>query len=82
MGTWFEITSGRWAIAGFVGMLVLAIAASALVVGPNIDKIFADVADDHCPRFANGEPDREDSDCHSNWGVNHVEAWDRAHPSP
>ena len=84
MGTWSEITSGRWSIAAFVGAVVLLIAAYAFVVGPTIDQIFADVADDHCPRYANGEPDRSDSDCHSGGlgGPSYVEEWDRLHSSP
>lgn len=40
------------------------------------------VADDWRERQDSGEPVRTDPDCHSNWGVNHVEAWDREHPAP
>ena len=56
------------------GRLVLAL--------PAYHGIMQNVADDWCERQDSGEPVRTDPDCHSNWGVNHVEAWDREHPAP
>ena len=74
----------RWARAGLVAAFFFGLAIAGLwhVTSPILDEVFRDVANDHCRRFASGEPDRGDPDCHSNWGTNNVEEWDRAHPEP
>lgn len=70
----------RWAAAGVVTWLLLAVVWFYAL--PTYRGIMQNVADDRCERQGTGEPVRTDPDCHSNWGVNHVEGWDRAHPAP
>jgi hypothetical protein len=69
----------RWTAAAVVATLLVAVFFYAL---PAYQRIMQNVADDWCERQESGEPVRTDPDCHSNWGVDHVEAWDREHPAP
>jgi hypothetical protein len=70
----------RWAAAGVIAALLLAVGWFYAL--PAYQGIMQNVADDWCERQDSGEPVRTDPDCHSNWGVNHVEAWDREYPAP
>jgi hypothetical protein len=82
MGTRFKMTRGHWAIVGFVGAVGLI--TVLVFLGPIVSAVYTNVSDDHCARLASGEPVRNDPDCQNDpWsGVNHIEVWDREHPSP
>lgn len=76
---------GRWILVGVVApvLFVVMIITLAPVVADYFG-LYDNASDDHCERSASGDPNRDDPDCRNDpWtGVNHVEEWDRAHPSP
>ena len=73
----------RWLPTVLAGIVVGA-SVYLFWLAPTIEGIFNNVSDDWCQRASSGEPVRTDPDCQSDtWsGVNHIEEWDRLHPSP
>ena len=76
------MTRGHLAIVAFGAAVVLI--TVLVFLGPIVSAVYTNVSDDHCERLVSGEPVRHDPDCQNDpWsGVNHIEVWDRAHPSP
>ncbi len=73
----------RW-VGSLVAVVVLAVLGFVFIPDLIPANFLRAVADDNCPRLANGAPDAKDIDCHSlsAEGRSPVDEWNREHAKP